>query len=529
MYKLIIADDEKMIQEGLANLTLWSELGFEVVGVFSDGLEIIEQINSMPIDVILTDIKMTHMSGIDVAKYVDEKKIPCKVVFISAHREFELAQQGIRYGVKDYILKPTKYTELKTIFSKIKEELDRKKQDYEQQQIAKERWEALYPVLEERFIENLVVGALDNNKVLEQQWNLLYPEREARKSPCMLAELGIKDYDDFLKHKWQYGAGQFEEAVGNFVKMYDKGGSFHIVYKSKERIRMFGIMDECSGNMEDRPALCNERLKCLIHQMSDVFRISISIEKVKVFCNYFQILEDKGNIIGTNIHSEQVENFFYEQKKMIMSNLMSGNISLAQKILLNVINSMSDEDIKYRRHFLANIFSGISEFLWENNQQLYHIVQPFILYKSIMNMNTQQEIVVYCNYVFDSMKTREALSDFFDQGSIVNRIKKYVRNHIYEDVTLENVADEMFISSEHLSRLFKKQTGENFLQFVTRMKMNEAIELLRDPQYRVYQVGERLGYKTTRHFSRLFYNYMGYYPSQYRKEVLGIGDGADEE
>ena len=103
MYKIIIADDEKFIQEGLVNLIDWKSLGFEIAGVFEDGADVIEYLNTMPVDVVLTDIKMKHISGIVTAKYIYENEIPCKVVFISGYKEFDLVLQAIKYGVEDYI------------------------------------------------------------------------------------------------------------------------------------------------------------------------------------------------------------------------------------------------------------------------------------------------------------------------------------------------------------------------------------------------------------------------------------------
>ena len=83
MYQLVIADDEKIIREGLKNVVSWEEIGFEITEIFTDGQEIIEYLDYMTPDVILTDIKMNHLSGVDVAKYVFEHQLPCKVVLIS--------------------------------------------------------------------------------------------------------------------------------------------------------------------------------------------------------------------------------------------------------------------------------------------------------------------------------------------------------------------------------------------------------------------------------------------------------------
>ena len=92
----------------------------------------------------------------------------------------------------------------------------------------------------------------------------------------------------------------------------------------------------------------------------------------------------------------------------------------------------------------------------------------------------------------------------------------------------EETANQLFICSSYLSRLFKKQTGESFIQYVTRVKMEKAVELLKDPQYKTYQVSQMLGYKTSRYFSRLFRAQTGMNPSEYRGRVLHVGGEFDE-
>ena len=106
MYRVIIADDEKIIRTGLKNLIDWERLGFEVTELFSDGQEIIEYLDYTMPDVILTDIRMGNVSGLEVARYVFEQGISSKVVLISGFQEFDLALQAVRYGVTDYLLKP---------------------------------------------------------------------------------------------------------------------------------------------------------------------------------------------------------------------------------------------------------------------------------------------------------------------------------------------------------------------------------------------------------------------------------------
>lgn len=124
MYKLLIVDDEVTIRTSLANYFPWEQIGFEVVGICADGKEAIDFIENNQVDVLLSDIMMPNVTGIELAKYIYEKKLKIKVVMISAHSEFDYARASMRYGVRYYVLKPTKYEELNQVFSEVHMECD---------------------------------------------------------------------------------------------------------------------------------------------------------------------------------------------------------------------------------------------------------------------------------------------------------------------------------------------------------------------------------------------------------------------
>lgn len=124
MYKLVIADDEYEIRNGLSHYFPWSDIGFEVVKLAENGKEALTYIETHCVDVLLCDIKMPLLTGIDVAKTIYTNHRDIKIIFLSGYKDFNFAKKAMEYGVKDYILKPTKYNELVDVFSRIKKELD---------------------------------------------------------------------------------------------------------------------------------------------------------------------------------------------------------------------------------------------------------------------------------------------------------------------------------------------------------------------------------------------------------------------
>ena len=136
MYNLIIVDDEEEIRQALGNYIPWEELGFRMIGLAKNGKEALKFIQKHKVDVILCDIKMPKMNGIELAEIIYRQKIKTKVVFLSAYEDFNYAKKAIIYGVEDYIVKPTKYQELMEVFTKLKVTLNK-----ETSQIPKENQE----------------------------------------------------------------------------------------------------------------------------------------------------------------------------------------------------------------------------------------------------------------------------------------------------------------------------------------------------------------------------------------------------
>lgn len=128
MYKIILVDDEVSSRNALCNCFPWNQIGFEVVNQFSDGQLALDYIRRHPVDVIFCDIIMPNMDGLILAQSVYQEKLSCKIVFLSAYKKFDYAQQALKYGVRNYLVKPAKYRELVEVFQRLKLEMDEERE-----------------------------------------------------------------------------------------------------------------------------------------------------------------------------------------------------------------------------------------------------------------------------------------------------------------------------------------------------------------------------------------------------------------
>lgn len=526
MYKLVIVDDERRIREGLKSIVDWQSMGFVVTEVFSDGRELIEILDYMVPDVILTDIKMNDVSGLEVAKFVYEHRIPSKVVLISGYHEFELACQGIKYGVEDYILKPTDVEKIEETFIKIKKQLDEEKKVQNNVCINQRKMDEALKLLEERFFADVVMGVVESEEYIRNCMALLCPGIEAEYGHCFIADIYIEDYSQFMELVWEYSYDQFEMNLKNFLHIY-RGNNyrFYIVYKANNLIEILGIETKILIDSVDVNARVTSELERLLQEIQLEFNFKAYYKLRRVYKSIYEMCNLKEMVLEGGVDDSALWQRLEEQKKLLMSNITIGNVVTAQKLYHKIIQENNNLSIQEKNKIILNIMSTLNKVLWEMDEFLAKSLESLFSYLDILAMTKPQEIWEWSNRIFDRIKMENDNMG----NSMISRAQNYIKENIYKDISQEEVANYLYICPSYLSRIFKKQTGETFLQYVTNVKMERAIELLRDPQYKSYQVGEMLGYKTPKYFARLFRAYTGLNPGEFRGKMLHLGERFEKD
>lgn len=516
MYQLVIADDEKRIREGLAKVIDWERLGFRVIQLFSDGQEVIDCLDYMEPDVILTDIKMSVVSGLEVAKYVFDHQLSCKVVLISGYQEFELALEGLRYGAEDYLLKPTQVEKVEEVFTRIKKQFDEKKNKRHLELERRRRMEAGLYLLEERFWSDVIMGMVDSDEYIRNCVNILYPGINPDNCECFLIDMVIQDYEHYFGEVWEDGLDAFEMCLKEYLRIRKRDYLFQMVYKSENLIELVG-MKHGSENGKRETAV-----ETLLHELKEAFDLNVSFLISDSCSSLFDIRRKNEERLCSRDNGVALAQNLKEQKMLLLSNVSIGNIAMAQKLFHSILQELTGLSRIERANVIIDIMSTMNSILWNINATLAEHLQATTDYQSVVFMKTIDEIRQWADRIFDRLKTENMSIDGLS-SSLVERAKKYIRDNISRDISQEETAKHLYISSSYLSRLFHKQTGETYMQYATRIKMEKAMDLLKDPQYKTYQVGEMLGYKTSRYFSKLFRAHTGINPGEYRKRVLQLG------
>ena len=218
MLKAIIADDEKWICQMIAKIIDWDEIGIELVGQAEDGLEAFNLIKTFRPDIVITDIRMPGMDGIDLVKKTREMQLKCHFIVISGFRQFEYAHNAIKYGVDDYLLKPIKKAELTSILKKIRSEFDEMKAKKSEEKKIKNKLIYSAEILNKQFLNKLF---LDNN---ENSYDLITINNEY--------QFGFQD-------------GIFQSFI---IRLDKKNNGLDVVYEKKCKEKFFAVV---TRNLKD--------------------------------------------------------------------------------------------------------------------------------------------------------------------------------------------------------------------------------------------------------------------------------------
>ena len=283
MYRLIIADDEALIRAGLFYRNDWNAMGFEVVGMLEDGSDVLKLLEEQRVDVLLTDIRMYQVSGLEVANIVKEKYPWMKVILLSGYREFEYAKEAIRCGVYDYILKPIDYDTVRSLFAKIKKEFDNLQHEKQ----------LLHSFGEEEYSQIIEITRMVAGSVLgegEETW-LAYARLKPvmHSAPKEIREFVIKNLLDLLHNK-----------------LYQKDAAL-----AEDFVRKLSMID-CTGVPESTEV--GEKLSALLSQLNDelVSKNLITATKnamgddcITKACNYIS------NHLGDDLTHREVADFVH--------------------------------------------------------------------------------------------------------------------------------------------------------------------------------------------------------------------------
>lgn len=283
LYQLILLDDDAMILQSLCELVPWENMGFEVAGTFADGTDAMLFMENHTVHAMITDICMPDMSGIEISDICREKYPNVKILFLSAHREFEYAQSALQLGnVVDYLTKPLNFGVLKERMRYIKNSLMK---ENEQKAFSSEtEWDERL-----QFFSNLLCGEIQEVNELESMLEKLKISLEPKNTVCTLLNFHIHNFFELIRQKNQYTAIQMHHAISNLFPFETEDGFYSLAVYSYGNL-VWIILHK---NSEIEPSV-TDFIHIFLKRMKEHLNIEVAFKSRKTYHSLFDVIRKKG-------------------------------------------------------------------------------------------------------------------------------------------------------------------------------------------------------------------------------------------
>jgi YesN/AraC family two-component response regulator len=525
MFNLLIVDDKKTVRDGLKSYVNWQELGFKVTADFSSASEAIRYIESECIDVLLTDIVMPDMNGLELIKEVKLINPQIKVLILSAYEKFEYAQEAVRLGAFSYLTKPVDFDKLKTEFTIIKHIL-------ENENIIRQQKNEYKDIAREQFLNNLVNNHYSTSEtILSRAAAIEIPldnsnfciVRIINEKISLIEEESDRNNFQLLKSKTAFHANKLMNDLGRAYVFSGSLAEVSVLFFPNTVENLKKDIETCKDSINS--TLITNVLIGVGRVYSNITSASISYSEAGKALEY-HIVKQKNNVL----FYEDIIEFFkgktlitHDIEEMILNYLSQQNENLLKEYILSiVINAFtagqSNTNILY--DVCIEILLIINKFLTTNvDNEKFTEQNGYLSIKTLLQKQNFAEIKGFMSeYVKDCFNIIRKYNDK-SAGLIIEHVKKYIHEHYNEEISLNKLSEIAYVNPVYLSRLFKEKTGENFIDYLTRVRIDRAKKYLEDLSLRIYDITEMVGYESRKHFGKTFKDITGMSPKEYRNKL----------
>lgn len=533
MYKVLIADDETFVRNLLEKNLRASGLPIEITISAENGQEALEKALACPPDIVITDIAMPLLNGLDLIRGLQEHNIPSKNIIISGYDEFDYAKTAIALGVTDYLLKPFMPEELLEVFEKIIQDLDRQNSFHQNLSLLLKQVDKSKFLNRSNILKSLLEGAVLSSEELSQ---LEFPPEE--ETSCYLTCL--------LNLKGAIWDFRLPEQTESFFKLIQSGyfsDSLFFYAVSLEPSKL--ALCFCSSNRNTQSFLEDilqgiEKLSASLTQYYDIRSYCCLGEIYHTLYGLKNSYEDALTIWKEALNPEKRIRIFGEKqqeetpespdtsiriknlKSCIRGAVLNGNFSESTALLQQLMNlyaSASNKGSEYIFISAGELVYGIADDLERNGFGRPEKDRlPFnqnILSSSLLELRELLE-----NYLkFCCEKVSEKLSRNRPEIA-VHMVQLYIEEHLKDHtLSIESAAQTVHFSVSYLRQIFKEVTGENFNEYLIRKRMEKAGELLQNTSMKISDIAESCGYDNQRYFASSFKKFYGCTPTDFKSIV----------
>ncbi|UKS26741.1 response regulator [Paenibacillus sp. HWE-109] len=545
MYKLLLVDDEEDVREGVVREINWEAIGLEVIEKAENGREALEMVERLQPDVVVTDIQMPFMNGLQLAEAIRERFPTIKLIILTGHDEFEYAQRAIKLHIDEYVLKPFSAQELVNALLKVKGQIQEEVAHREDVQLLKEHYRKSMPVLKENFLATLMNRKLPRDEVYEKAANYGIDLSGQGFIAAVLSIDGVLIQEDDLENRSELAKSvslKYSEdqalkyfALLNITEEIAEKRGLGLVFMHNDEVVVLALRES-----RDRATALQETMKVLeeVRQsvekylkftltvgigtvMNEVTNISYSYEDAVLALDYRLILGNNRMICIDDVEKRTVDKIRFDDVKehALTRCIKVGTAAEIRETMDELFQGIEGGvSVKDYQIYLLEILTCILKAAKDSNLNVDEVFgDNFVPFTEINKFTSLEEAKMWLVDLCAKMMTHIATDRQYTYKNLVEMAKDYTKSNYHEgDITINKVCGHLHISAGYFSSIFKKETKMTFVNYLNHIRMEAAKELLRTTDMKALEIAEKVGYADANYFSFSFRKNVGVSPKEYR-------------
>ena len=529
-YKVILVDDEAEVIDIMEAKIRWSELGFEVVGSAKNGVKALELVEKLQPDVVLTDIRMPYMDGLELSRKLNQDYPNIYIILCTGFDEFEYAKEAVHLDIKEYLLKPISAAELSESLMRLKENLDKEREEKLNVRKLENYFQESLPALQSNLFISLMEGRVSEEDYARfsaaYQVNMKGPlfccivfhtsENHVPEgmNPLLLSMSVEREIRQRLVEKWHCKEFLY---LGNTV----------LILEMDSEDQMVSITDECDRFCRWAYRVMGAVVTAGIGTVCDnLFNINLSYEGAREAVSYRVLYGTQRAInIREIVPKEQATLSQLEEGRMhdLFRAIRVGNPEKIEEAVQKEIQKMHKHTVTIGQYHLAAMetVSNFYKFCANNSFDFNEIAGNVPnLYEKVPQMD-ESSLTSWMNEMARMISEELKTARNSTSHRLVTEAQLLVREKYMDaSISLDVVCSILGVSNSYFSSVFKKETGKSFISYLTDYRMDIAEELILSGETKSSKVAEKVGYLDANYFSYVFKKRFGVSPSKYRARHL---------
>ena len=529
MYSVFAVDDEPIVLEGIRSKIDWEGSGFTFAGEATDGEIALSMIHEIKPDILVTDIKMPFMDGLQLAEAIKRTQPWIKIIILSGHDEFDYAKKAISIGIEEYLLKPFTPEELLASLNKAAQQIDKERKQLSDISRLRDELKSSEALIKKEFLNNLVHGSEEMSTAIQKSselgLNLI-----SRYYKVLISRINSRSGNTETQQEACSLLNSYSTAISEAVSFFHHSNLLVCIFKGSTQAE---LDDNTFRAAETIAHIATKNEDCIVltaigKTVEHLSQLSISYEDAKKILQAGNISKENRIISSEDISDNQDSNgdtlLNFEEGDPLVDKLKYAAKGDIQKIIedsMELIKKNPDQFSVFASYLLVDLIFAVSKLVEKLGGNIKEL-NPEILQRKFIDdavsdegrfTKTLEQVLNFALEFRDSKMTGK-------YGSVILKAKQFIEeNYADQNTTLTTVAEAVCLSPNHFSTIFSQECKTTFIEYLTNVRLENAKRLMRETDMKGYDIAYECGFSDPHYFSYIFKKNTGLSPREYKLSV----------